>query len=125
MTTINDTIKELSLEGKSTRIIRATLTVAGYSDKDITEALKLSGIGRTTAGFTEKDTINFIGEGVTEFALYEKLLLEGNKNELRWIGARDRVRNVINTVYKNLGSPVEEKAATEEQKAEAKRIVTG
>ena len=122
MTTITE-VKAMAEAGDSTKIIRAKLTIAGLSDKDISALVKEAGIGRLTAGFTQVNTLKFLEDGVTEFELFEKIIEEKAKNEARWISDRNKIRKTLNAVYEKLGSPIAEEPATEAQKEEIKRML--
>lgn len=108
---------------EATKIIRAKLTIAGMDDKEITAALKEAGIGRNTAGFTQTNTLKLLEGGVSEFELYDAILENQAKNEARWIGDRNRIRLTMNRIFSNLGSPVNEEPATEEQKEAVKTLL--
>ena len=119
MTTISK-VQEMAAEGKSTKVIRAHLTIEGMADKDISALLKDAGVGRQTAGFTQQNTLALLEGGVSEFELYSAVLENEAKNEARWISDRNKIRITLNRIYEKLGSPVTEKPATEKQKAAIK-----
>lgn len=118
-----ETVQKLAAEGKATKYIRAVLTIEGLDDKEISALIKEAGIGRNTAGFTQVNTMAFIEGGVTEYDLYQKLIDEGARNELRWISDRNRIRVTMNRVHEKYGNSIKEKPATAEQKEAAKKIV--
>jgi hypothetical protein len=120
---IQEQIQEWNEAGDATKIIRAKLTIAGIDDKAITALLKEAGIGRNTAGFTQTNTLKALEAGISEYDLYEIILVNGAKNEARWIGDRNRIRVTMNRIYSNLDSPVTEEAATESQKEQIKTLL--
>jgi hypothetical protein len=130
MTTYNDTdliaaIQKLSKAGKPNKVIRAALMFKYEIEDDarISQLLKDAGIGRSTSGWTQSDTLQFLGDGVSEYDLFAKVIEEKAGNEARWINDRKKVRVLLNTVYSNLGSPVTEKAGTEAQIAQLKALI--
>lgn len=122
MTKLNEKLIGFAKEGKPTKYLRAFLTMEGIEDKEATKLLAELGIGRITAGFTQVNTLALLENGITEDELYRTLLAENAVNEARWVGDRNKIRKVINAVFERLGSPVEEKPASESLKAEVKAL---
>ncbi len=116
-------VKKLAAEGDSNKIIRAKLTIAGLSDKEISALIKEAGIGRNTSGFTQTNTLALLETGITEYELYKAILNAGAKNEARWIGDRNRIRMTLNKIFAKFESPVDESPADDSQKEAIKTLL--
>lgn len=97
----------------------------GVKGKEATALLAELGIGRKTADWTQVNTLEFLGEKPrTEKDLYDTLIKEGAKNELRWINDRNKIRLTLNAVFEKFEpGKFKEALATEALKKKAKEIV--
>lgn len=106
--------------GKPVKIIRAELTLAGATNKEIKE---LTAGLTTKEGWTQTNTLLFLGAELrTQEQLYQAILDSGSVNEARWIGDRERVRLLVNKVAQNLGAQFTEVLASEGLKAQVKAL---
>lgn len=121
---INDikaALTNLAKEGKTIAYIRAFLTLEGIEGKEATDLLKDLGISRTNNGATYPDILNYLSEEPrTEKEFYEYVLVEGTKNEARWINDRNKIRIVLNKVYVKNGIEFKEESASDSLKKEVK-----
>lgn len=107
--------------GKPVKIIRAELTLAGATNKQIKELT--AGLS-TKEGWTYTNTLEFLGAELrTQKDLYEAILNAESVNEARWIGDRDRVRTLTIKVAVKLGAEFTEELASESLKNQLKALI--
>lgn len=120
MTTSTDYSSIVS-SGKPVKIIRAELTLAGATNKEIKELT--AGLA-TKEGWTYSNTLDFLGSELrTQEELYKVILENKSVNEARWISDREKVRALINKVAVKLGAEFTEVLASDSLKNQVKALI--
>jgi hypothetical protein len=111
----------IAASGKPVKIIRAELTLAGATNKEIKELT--AGLA-TKEGWTYSNTLDFLGSELrTQEELYKVILENKSVNEARWISDREKVRALINKVAVKLGAEFTEVLASEALKNQVKALI--
>lgn len=98
--------------GKPVKIIRAELTLAGATNKQIKE---LTAGMVSKEGWTYTNTLDFLESDLrTQKDLYTAVLENSAVNEARWIGDRERVRLLVIKIAQKLGAEFTEELASKE-----------
>ena len=117
----NSTFQAIVSSGKALKIIKAELTLAGASNKEIKELT--AGLSAAREGWAFSNTLEwFASELRTEEELYKKLIAEGAVNEARWVGDRNKIRLLSIRVATKLGAEFTEVPASESLKKALKEL---
>lgn len=118
----NSTFSAIVNSGKSLKIIKAELTIAGATNKEIKELT--AGLSASREGWAFSNTLEFLGSELrTEADLYNKLISEKAINEARWIGDRNKIRLLSIRVATKLGAEFTEVPASENIKKVLKELI--
>lgn len=133
MTTVNkeETASYESIEAisglKKNEAITLLITDYGVDYTQATAIYKEHGAGiRATKSGGFNDVLAFLQESPrTQDELYEYVLVNGTKNEARWISQRDSIRRLSVAIFMKGGAEFDECLATDEIKASIKAMVKG
>jgi len=98
--TIESTIAELVEAGKTVTFIRASLVVAGYKPKDISEAIKAANLSRSRGTGFRAQFYLWLQEGVvTEDEAKSFIEAHGTGNDIKHTGHYLAIAELANAIH--------------------------